>query len=207
MSRRPLRSMRSPPRRPCAPRATPWKTCPIRAYRAGRHPDFKPHTSRQSASFHSPLLTISLWLCAAQMASYGMIATAMRASHGVLKGTMPLHPREVLQASGGFLATSAFGANRSAGAETGASDGFSIDTAFAAVMRDLGGSADDAGGRVLFTGRDPILHSRFRLGACMACKTSNSCWESHVPQLASSRCHTFRIDSNIASEFGQDLYD
>ena len=45
---------------------------------------------------------------------------------------------------------------------------FDIDEAFAAFMRDIGGSAEDAGGRVLFTGRDPILQSRFRLGACMA---------------------------------------
>jgi hypothetical protein len=45
---------------------------------------------------------------------------------------------------------------------------FRIEDQFAAFMRDLGGSAEDAGGRVLFTGRDPILRSRFRLGACMA---------------------------------------
>ena len=35
-------------------------------------------------------------------------------------------------------------------------------------MRDLGGSVEDSGGRVLFTGRDPILRSRLRQGACMA---------------------------------------
>ncbi len=35
-------------------------------------------------------------------------------------------------------------------------------------MRDIGGSSKDAGGRVTFTGRDPIVRSRFRTGACMA---------------------------------------
>src|SRR5260221_3842070 len=45
---------------------------------------------------------------------------------------------------------------------------FRIEDQFATFMRDLGGSAEDAGGRVLFTGRDPILQSPFRLGACMA---------------------------------------
>jgi crotonobetainyl-CoA:carnitine CoA-transferase CaiB-like acyl-CoA transferase len=35
-------------------------------------------------------------------------------------------------------------------------------------MRDIGGTAEDSGGVVTFTGRDPILRSRFRLGACMA---------------------------------------
>ena len=35
-------------------------------------------------------------------------------------------------------------------------------------MRDIGGSPADCGGTVTFTGRDPILNSRFRLGTCMA---------------------------------------
>ena len=35
-------------------------------------------------------------------------------------------------------------------------------------MRDIGGSADDAGGKVTFTGKDPILRSHFRIGASMA---------------------------------------
>jgi crotonobetainyl-CoA:carnitine CoA-transferase CaiB-like acyl-CoA transferase len=34
-------------------------------------------------------------------------------------------------------------------------------------MRDIGGSAQDAGGSVTFTGRDPIVRSRYRTGACM----------------------------------------
>lgn len=48
------------------------------------------------------------------------------------------------------------------------SSSFDIDKSFATFMRDIGGGAEDAGGRVLFTGRDPILQSPFRLGACMA---------------------------------------
>ena len=35
-------------------------------------------------------------------------------------------------------------------------------------MQDIGGRATDAGGTVTFTGRDPIVRSHFRIGACMA---------------------------------------
>ena len=35
-------------------------------------------------------------------------------------------------------------------------------------MLDIGGRATDAGGMVTFTGRDPIVRSHFRIGACMA---------------------------------------
>ena len=35
-------------------------------------------------------------------------------------------------------------------------------------MRDIGGSSSDGGSKVTFTGKDPIVHSRFRIGACMA---------------------------------------
>jgi hypothetical protein len=45
---------------------------------------------------------------------------------------------------------------------------FRIEEQFAAFMRDLGGSSDDGGGQVTFTGRDPFVQSRFRTGACMA---------------------------------------
>ena len=45
---------------------------------------------------------------------------------------------------------------------------FDINQAFADFMRDIGGSADDAGGTVTFTGKDPILRSHFRIGASMA---------------------------------------
>ena len=45
---------------------------------------------------------------------------------------------------------------------------FDIDTGFAEFMRDIGGTPADAGGRVEFTGSDPLLRSHFRIGACMA---------------------------------------
>ena len=47
-------------------------------------------------------------------------------------------------------------------------DEFDIKARFDEFMRGLGGSPEDAGGRVTFTGRDPIVRSRFRTGACMA---------------------------------------
>ena len=53
-------------------------------------------------------------------------------------------------------------------AQTGATDSFDIERAFAAFMTDLGESPSDGGGTVTFTGRDPILRSHFRIGACMA---------------------------------------
>ena len=45
---------------------------------------------------------------------------------------------------------------------------FDIDAAFEKFMADIGGSAEDSGGNVTFTGRDPILRSHFRIGAAMA---------------------------------------
>lgn len=45
---------------------------------------------------------------------------------------------------------------------------FDIDTRFGDFMRDIGGSAADAGGKVEFSGSDPLLRSHFRIGACMA---------------------------------------
>jgi crotonobetainyl-CoA:carnitine CoA-transferase CaiB-like acyl-CoA transferase len=81
---------------------------------------------------------------------------------------MSLKRREVLQATGGALASSVLAASRPAVAQTAVSDDFSIDKTFAEFMRDIGGTPQDGGGAVIFTGRDPILRSRFRLGACMA---------------------------------------
>lgn len=49
-----------------------------------------------------------------------------------------------------------------------AADGFDIDAALADFLADLGQSPSDSGGAITFVGRDPILRSRFRLGACMA---------------------------------------
>ena len=74
-----------------------------------------------------------------------------------------MNRRELLQGVAASLAANA--PNPALAASTG---DFSIDAAFAEFMRDIGGTAADAGGRVLFTGRDPILRSPFRLGACMA---------------------------------------
>lgn len=79
--------------------------------------------------------------------------------------------REFIQSSGltavgATLASSLAGAG-SARSQSDSSS-FEIDAAFAAFMRDIGGSPSDAGGRVLFTGRDPILQSFLRQGACMA---------------------------------------
>lgn len=45
---------------------------------------------------------------------------------------------------------------------------FDINAQFSEFMRSIGGSSDDAGGKVVFTGSDPLLRSHFRIGACMA---------------------------------------
>ncbi|WP_226702155.1 CoA transferase [Microbulbifer elongatus] len=74
-------------------------------------------------------------------------------------------------ALGSQFAPSALARSISAAQDASASavtDDFDIDQAFAAFMQDLGRSADDAGGTVTFTGRDPILRSHFRIGTCMA---------------------------------------
>jgi crotonobetainyl-CoA:carnitine CoA-transferase CaiB-like acyl-CoA transferase len=77
--------------------------------------------------------------------------------------------RKLMQATGVLALNTALVLNPS---DTGRAEtkdsAFNIDDVFAGFMRDIGGSAEDAGGHVLFTGRDPILRSRFRLGTCMA---------------------------------------
>ncbi len=45
---------------------------------------------------------------------------------------------------------------------------FDIDKAFAGFMGDIGGSPNDAGGKVTFTGKDPIIRSHFRIASAMA---------------------------------------
>jgi crotonobetainyl-CoA:carnitine CoA-transferase CaiB-like acyl-CoA transferase len=45
---------------------------------------------------------------------------------------------------------------------------FDINASFAEFMRGIGGAPGDAGGNVEFTGSDPLLRSRFRIGTCMA---------------------------------------
>src|SRR5271165_6786843 len=81
---------------------------------------------------------------------------------------MPATRREVIQGMGPAALGASLAAALGGSARAQAADAFSIEDQFAAFMRDLGGSVEDAGGRVQFTGRDPILKSRFRLGACMA---------------------------------------
>ena len=77
---------------------------------------------------------------------------------------MILNRREVLQ---GTVAATVLAANRSSIAQTASSGDFSIDTAFVEFMRNIGGMPQDGGGSVTFTGRDPIVRSRFRTGASM----------------------------------------
>lgn len=72
----------------------------------------------------------------------------------------------------GAAATAAFvslaGAIPTAAFAQADADDFDIDAAFAQFMRDIGGTPADGGGAVTFTGRDPIVRSRFRIGTCMA---------------------------------------
>ena len=77
---------------------------------------------------------------------------------------MTMDRRKFVQNTGALVAALA---TRPATARA-ASEDFSIDKAFAAFMRDIGGDPGDGGGTVTFTGRDPILRSHFRIGAAMA---------------------------------------
>jgi crotonobetainyl-CoA:carnitine CoA-transferase CaiB-like acyl-CoA transferase len=74
--------------------------------------------------------------------------------------------REVMQAGGlavvGAVTASAFSA------PAAAADSFDITRAFSGFMKDIGGGISDAGGKVTFTGADPIIRSHFRVGSCMA---------------------------------------
>ena len=45
---------------------------------------------------------------------------------------------------------------------------FDINTTFTGFMKDIGGTPADGGGKVSFTGEDPILRSHFRIGTAMA---------------------------------------
>ncbi|WP_199553799.1 CoA transferase [Sandaracinobacteroides hominis] len=51
---------------------------------------------------------------------------------------------------------------------TAAPDSFNLMQTFAGFMRDIGGAVGDAGGKVSFTGADPIIRSHFRVGSAMA---------------------------------------
>jgi hypothetical protein len=78
--------------------------------------------------------------------------------------------REIIQSTG--LATlSALVSNLAAWTPSDAQSeptSFNIDEAFAKFMRDIGGSPADGGGRVTFSGRDPIVRSHFRIATSMA---------------------------------------
>lgn len=82
---------------------------------------------------------------------------------------MALNRREIL-ATGAAVASTALttglaSALPAAAATTG---GFDINTSFAGFMKDIGGTPADAGGKVVFTGQDPIIRSHFRVGSAMA---------------------------------------
>lgn len=77
--------------------------------------------------------------------------------------------REVIQGAGVFALGSAVpGALVRSPLAAPAQAAFDIDRTFAAFMRDIGCTAGDGGGKVTFTGSDPIIRSHFRVGACMA---------------------------------------
>lgn len=77
---------------------------------------------------------------------------------------MELNRREIL-ATGAAVAGTALSSALPAAAAT---ESFDINTRFAGFMQDIGGSAADAGGKVTFTGQDPIIRSHFRVGSAMA---------------------------------------
>jgi hypothetical protein len=74
--------------------------------------------------------------------------------------------REFLKASGTLAAGAAFAAAlpgvADAEATTSAVADFDIDKTFTGFMKDIGGTPADGGGKVSFTGEDPILRSHFR---------------------------------------------
>jgi crotonobetainyl-CoA:carnitine CoA-transferase CaiB-like acyl-CoA transferase len=77
--------------------------------------------------------------------------------------------REFMQTTGyaalGVAAASTLSSNSQAASND--SD-FDIDKQFERFMHDIGGSVEDAGGSVTFSGKDPMIQSRVRIGACMA---------------------------------------
>src|SRR5262245_54823565 len=80
---------------------------------------------------------------------------------------MSMSRRELIKQTG-YAAVGATLASTRPRAAQAQSSAFDIDKDFADFMRGIGGSPSDAGGKVTFTGRDPIVRSHFRLGACMA---------------------------------------
>jgi crotonobetainyl-CoA:carnitine CoA-transferase CaiB-like acyl-CoA transferase len=78
-----------------------------------------------------------------------------------------LSRRFVVQA-GGLALAAGTAALTSASASQAADRDFDIDRTFSQFMRDIGADVSDAGGRITFTGADPIIRSHFRVGSCMA---------------------------------------
>ena len=74
--------------------------------------------------------------------------------------------RETLKGLAGAALASLAGPGGAGAQPTG--EGFDIERTFAGFMKDIGGGVADAGGKVTFTGRDPIIRSHFRIGAAMA---------------------------------------
>jgi crotonobetainyl-CoA:carnitine CoA-transferase CaiB-like acyl-CoA transferase len=72
------------------------------------------------------------------------------------------------QVMAGAAAVAAGAVVKGAPAMAADSGSFDINTVFAGFMQEIGGSATDAGGKVSFTGQDPIIRSHFRVGSAMA---------------------------------------
>ncbi|KXU82546.1 hypothetical protein CI15_34060 [Paraburkholderia monticola] len=75
--------------------------------------------------------------------------------------------RETGAAALGIALTSTIGSGAYA-QTSAATQPFDIDKAFAQYMHDIGATPGDAGGKVVFTGRDPIVRSHALIGSCMA---------------------------------------
>lgn len=79
---------------------------------------------------------------------------------------MPMTRRDFMETAGTLALGAAFAAGGAGRAS--ASTDFDIDAAFATFMQDIGQTAADGGGKVTFTGKDPIVRSHFHIGATMA---------------------------------------
>lgn len=80
---------------------------------------------------------------------------------------MNMNRRDLMQATG-MAAVGAVVASNWAAPAFAATGDFNINQTFDTFMRGIGGTAADGGGTVTFTGKDPIVRSHFRIGACMA---------------------------------------
>ncbi len=78
----------------------------------------------------------------------------------------PISRRDVIHAGGTIAVGTLLASAIPAAAQTAGA--FDITRTFAGFMRDIGGAIGDAGGKISFTGADPIIRSHFRVGAAMA---------------------------------------